>query len=411
MENDKKKSFGEFVSQRRKALGLTQREFADKLFVTDSAVSKWERGMSYPDITLIRDICEILGVSEHELLTASEDVEARSAEKLAAKYRRYARNFKLAQYILYGGAALACLICDAADGGGFGWSLIALAALLTAASLTLLPALVPERMGGVSAALGLMASLTLLLGVICAAGGYGWFAPAALGSLFGLWLLTGPYIVRRLPLPGALKGRRASLYFAISLLLLLALLGVCCLREGASWFLTAALGVLLGLAVVLLPFLMRQLPLPRELTRHRALVWLMIVTLLLAALIPAAGARYLWTEAYPLMLLGMAWPWALLACIRYLPGFWQFRAAASCAATALWLWLAPWGVQLVIEANGWIATNAYDPLRPYGVDFSDWAGAPTLGGNIVVTVMLALLLAALILAALGLRRRLKGPAA
>ena len=102
-------------------------------------------------------------------------------------------------------------------------------------------------------------------------------------------------------------------------MLLLALLGVCCLREGGSWFLTAALGVLLGLAVVLLPFVMRQLPLPRELTRHRALVWLAIVTLLLAALIPAAGARYLWTEAYPLMLLGMAWPWALLLCIRYVP--------------------------------------------------------------------------------------------
>ena len=37
--------------------------------------------MSYPDITLIRDICAILQVSEHELLTASEDVEARTAEK------------------------------------------------------------------------------------------------------------------------------------------------------------------------------------------------------------------------------------------------------------------------------------------------------------------------------------------
>ena len=47
LENDKKKSFGEFITQRRRALGLTQREFADKLFVTDSAVSKWERGVSH----------------------------------------------------------------------------------------------------------------------------------------------------------------------------------------------------------------------------------------------------------------------------------------------------------------------------------------------------------------------------
>ena len=46
LENDSKKSFGEFITQRRRALGLTQREFADKLFVTNSAVSKWERGVS-----------------------------------------------------------------------------------------------------------------------------------------------------------------------------------------------------------------------------------------------------------------------------------------------------------------------------------------------------------------------------
>ena len=77
MEN--KKTFGAYICRRRKELGLTQREFADRLFVTESAVSKWERGMSYPDITLIRDICAILQVSEHELLTASEDVEARTA--------------------------------------------------------------------------------------------------------------------------------------------------------------------------------------------------------------------------------------------------------------------------------------------------------------------------------------------
>ncbi|MFR4757195.1 MAG: helix-turn-helix domain-containing protein [Evtepia gabavorous] len=44
MEN--KKSFGTFICQRRKELGMTQKEFAQRLFVTDSAVSKWERGVS-----------------------------------------------------------------------------------------------------------------------------------------------------------------------------------------------------------------------------------------------------------------------------------------------------------------------------------------------------------------------------
>ena len=84
MEN--RKSFGAFLLQRRKELGLTQKEFAERLFVTDSAVSKWERGLAYPDITLLQSICEILQVSEKELLSASEDVEGRRAEQLAKKY-------------------------------------------------------------------------------------------------------------------------------------------------------------------------------------------------------------------------------------------------------------------------------------------------------------------------------------
>ena len=107
MEN--KKTFGAYICRRRKELGLTQREFADKLFVTESAVSKWERGMSYPDITLIRDISAILQVSEHELLTASEDVEARTAETLAKKYLRLTRRVRMVQLLLYGGTAVLCL--------------------------------------------------------------------------------------------------------------------------------------------------------------------------------------------------------------------------------------------------------------------------------------------------------------
>ena len=109
---ESKKTFGAYICRRRKELGLTQREFADKLFVTESAVSKWERGMSYPDITLIRDICAILQVSEHELLTASEDVEARTAETLAKKYLRLTRRVRMVQLLLYGGTAVLCLACN-----------------------------------------------------------------------------------------------------------------------------------------------------------------------------------------------------------------------------------------------------------------------------------------------------------
>ena len=58
-----KKTFGEYISKKRREVGLTQKEFSGKLFVTESAISKWERGLSYPDITLVRDICEILSIN------------------------------------------------------------------------------------------------------------------------------------------------------------------------------------------------------------------------------------------------------------------------------------------------------------------------------------------------------------
>ena len=89
---ESKKTFGEYIRERRKELGMTQKEFAEKLYVTESAVSKWERGMSYPDITLLLDICAALDVTEHELLTASVDTQKRSAEREAAfaEFRRAA---------------------------------------------------------------------------------------------------------------------------------------------------------------------------------------------------------------------------------------------------------------------------------------------------------------------------------
>ena len=44
---ESKKTFGEYICKRRKELGMTQREFAGQLYVTESAVSKWERGDSF----------------------------------------------------------------------------------------------------------------------------------------------------------------------------------------------------------------------------------------------------------------------------------------------------------------------------------------------------------------------------
>lgn len=65
MDNEK---IGKFIRELRKEAGLTQKELADKLGVTDRAISKWERGLGCPDVSLLEDVAKALGVSILELL-------------------------------------------------------------------------------------------------------------------------------------------------------------------------------------------------------------------------------------------------------------------------------------------------------------------------------------------------------
>ena len=65
-----KETLGAFIKQKRIEKNLTQSQLAQMLYVTKFAVSKWERGISYPDISMIQSICAALEISEHELLTA-----------------------------------------------------------------------------------------------------------------------------------------------------------------------------------------------------------------------------------------------------------------------------------------------------------------------------------------------------
>ncbi len=90
MDNQRTEKIGAFISERRKAAGLTQKELAQRLGVTDKAVSKWERGQSYPDISLIIPLSKLLGATANELLSGGTDngkdiAASQSAEAIAAK--------------------------------------------------------------------------------------------------------------------------------------------------------------------------------------------------------------------------------------------------------------------------------------------------------------------------------------
>lgn len=66
------KTIGEIISSLRKEKGMTQNDLAEKMNVTDKAVSKWERNLSCPDVNSISKLAEILNVSVDELLTAQK---------------------------------------------------------------------------------------------------------------------------------------------------------------------------------------------------------------------------------------------------------------------------------------------------------------------------------------------------
>ena len=60
---------GQFIAKMRKEKGLTQRQLAEKLLISDKTVSKWENGKGYPDISLLEPLAGVLGVSVVELLS------------------------------------------------------------------------------------------------------------------------------------------------------------------------------------------------------------------------------------------------------------------------------------------------------------------------------------------------------
>jgi len=60
---------GKFIAQCRKANGYTQASLAEKLGITDRAISKWENGKSMPDASIMLELCELLKINVNELLT------------------------------------------------------------------------------------------------------------------------------------------------------------------------------------------------------------------------------------------------------------------------------------------------------------------------------------------------------
>ena len=82
----------DIISKRRKELGLTQQELADKLFVSDKVISKWETGKSVPDTSILVELANVLEISLDELLKSGKEVTEQNiktavADKVDVKYK------------------------------------------------------------------------------------------------------------------------------------------------------------------------------------------------------------------------------------------------------------------------------------------------------------------------------------
>lgn len=76
-----KEQLGAFIAKNRRNQNMTQRDLAERLHITDKAVSKWERGLSYPDVTLLEPLAEVFGLGVEELVACRRAEEKQREEQ------------------------------------------------------------------------------------------------------------------------------------------------------------------------------------------------------------------------------------------------------------------------------------------------------------------------------------------
>lgn len=215
-----KNMLGKFIRAKREEAGLSQKQFAEQLFVTESAVSKWERGVNYPDITMISDICRVLNISEKELITASDDTTYRQMKKQSAKYERIQKLtfwIPTSAYLL---TVFICSICTIAGAMPFTTLLIVLASLLCAflffpsvtkffSNQKLIAYLLTSAVGAVI--------LLIVCGVVT--GSASWVPTAVVGTLLGYAAVFLPIVLKKYAQTGFVSTHKTFISFIADMVL------------------------------------------------------------------------------------------------------------------------------------------------------------------------------------------------
>jgi transcriptional regulator with XRE-family HTH domain len=242
MEN--KKSFGRFLSHQRIKAKLTQQELADKLYISESAISKWERDVARPDIEFVAELAKIFGITTDELITASIDTE-RAKEKQEAKYFRGIKaTYDFILSIGFGVALLACFIVNLAVNRTLSWFFIVLSALLVASSLLIAPQFIKARKL-LYVPLLFLASLFLLLGVIAIYVSGDWFFVVVSALMLAYTIIFSPILIAFEKFPKFVKRHNVIISLCVDIIALLLLLTVINIYAGgAAWVIAVGLPII-----------------------------------------------------------------------------------------------------------------------------------------------------------------------
>jgi len=193
-----KEKFGTFIKNSRIRKNYTQKQLADKLFIDVTAVSKWERGVSYPDITLVPEICNILNLNEHELIQSSYDTEYRRNMKEAEKFKMIKNTIFNTTIILYLIAIVTCFIVNISLNHTLSWFWIVLASCLTA--FTFIPTCTrffAKYKFLVFVGSTFVSMFILFLTCCLYTNGY-WYVVATFGTLLGYFAIFYPIIFSKI---------------------------------------------------------------------------------------------------------------------------------------------------------------------------------------------------------------------
>lgn len=248
-------TFGKFIQTKRKEAGLSQKGLAEKLYVTESAVSKWERGISYPDITMITGICSVLDITEHELCTASDDENQRKIELIAKKYKRFTAIYNIILALGYLSAIIPCFIIFILKEHDLPKFCILLTSLMTAASLLNVPVLADKNKGLITLGCSYVSLILLLLSGNIYSGG-DWFIMAFLSVTLGCSVVFLPFVIRSDLLRKYIKNSKALICMAADTVMIFAVVAYGTLKYGVwSSFVTGMISAAISLILVWAIFL------------------------------------------------------------------------------------------------------------------------------------------------------------